>query len=98
MPAWFAAMVQVPGLRPVTVLPLTVQTPGVEELKLTASPEVAVALASRRPTYPQGGGIETDGPDGLVEFAYRQTLGHLGGWIVGAVTCLVGRNSTGAGG
>ena len=45
LPAWFAAMVQVPALTPVTVLPLTVQTPVVRELKLTARPEEAVALA-----------------------------------------------------
>jgi hypothetical protein len=44
-PPWFAAMVQVPALTPVTVPPLTVQTLVVRELKLTGSPEVAVALA-----------------------------------------------------
>ncbi len=41
-------MVQVPAVTPVTVLPFvpdTVQTDGVVEVKVTASPEVAVALA-----------------------------------------------------
>ena len=44
-PVWFAAMVQVPVVMPVTVLPLTVHTPVVVLLKLTARPDVAVALA-----------------------------------------------------
>jgi hypothetical protein len=41
-------MVQVPAVTPVTVLPfvpLVVQTPGVLEVKVTAKPDVAVALA-----------------------------------------------------
>jgi hypothetical protein len=41
-------MVQVPAVTPVTVLPfvpLVVQTLGVAELKVTAKPDVAVALA-----------------------------------------------------
>jgi hypothetical protein len=37
--------VQIPALTPVIVLPLTVQMLVVRELKLTGSPEVAVALA-----------------------------------------------------
>jgi hypothetical protein len=45
LPPWLAMMVQVPALTPLTVVPLTVQMVGVEELKLTARPEVAVALA-----------------------------------------------------
>jgi hypothetical protein len=45
LPPWFAAMVQVPAVTPVTVVPLTVQILVVRELKLTGSPEVAVALA-----------------------------------------------------
>jgi hypothetical protein len=45
LPAWFAAIVQVPAFITVTVLPLTVQMLVVRELKLTGSPEVAVALA-----------------------------------------------------
>ena len=36
---------QVPAAIPVIVVPLTVQTAGVVELKMTPSPEVAVALA-----------------------------------------------------
>ncbi len=38
-------MVQVPAETAVTVLPETVHTAGVVELKLTASPEVATAVA-----------------------------------------------------
>ena len=45
LPAWSAAMVQVPAERALTVAPLTLQTAGVSELKLTVNPEVAVALA-----------------------------------------------------
>lgn len=45
MPAWFATMLQVPIATPVIVLPLTVQIAGLELLKLTARPEVDVALA-----------------------------------------------------
>ena len=42
-PAWLAVAEQVPALSSVSVLPLTVQTAGVMEAKLTARPEVAVA-------------------------------------------------------
>lgn len=45
MPVWVAVMVQVPGLTPVTVVPLTVQTAGVVEAKATVRPEETVALA-----------------------------------------------------
>lgn len=44
MPAWFAAIVQSPAPRIVTVLPETLQTAGVVELNVTGRPEVAVAL------------------------------------------------------
>jgi hypothetical protein len=44
-PARLAARVQVPTATPVTMLPLTVQIDSVALLKLTASPELAVALA-----------------------------------------------------
>jgi hypothetical protein len=44
LPAWFAVMEQVPRATIVTVLPETVQTATVVEDRLTASPEVAVAL------------------------------------------------------
>ena len=37
-------MLQVPGATSVTVLPLTVQTAGVNEEKLTGRPDVAVAV------------------------------------------------------
>ena len=43
-PAWFAAIVQVPAVTPVTVVPLRVQTPVVVLLKVTellADPPVA---------------------------------------------------------
>ena len=43
MPAWLAATVQVPAATIVTVLPETVHTPVVVELKLTGRPELAVA-------------------------------------------------------
>ena len=44
LPAWFPAIVQVPAATPVTVLPLTVQIDVVVEVKVTARPELAVAL------------------------------------------------------
>ena len=43
MPAWLAVTVQLPVVTSVTKLPLTVQTAGVLELKLTASPELELA-------------------------------------------------------
>ncbi len=43
LPAWFAVMVQVPVVRSVTLVPETVHTAAVVELKLTARPEEAVA-------------------------------------------------------
>ena len=49
LPAWSAAMVQVPAERALTVEPLTLQTAGVVELKATARPEVAVVLAVLAP-------------------------------------------------
>ena len=53
MPACDAWIVQVPTLTIVTVEPLTVQTDGVSDVKLTASPEDAVAL-SVNGDVPQG--------------------------------------------
>ncbi len=44
LPAWVASIEQVPCATNVTVLPETVQTVVVVDAKLTASPEVAVAL------------------------------------------------------
>ena len=44
LPGWAAWIVQVPVVISVTVLPLTVQTAGVSEAKLTGKPEEAVAL------------------------------------------------------
>ena len=38
-PAWLAAIVQVPAATPVTVLPLTVQTPVVVEANVTGLPD-----------------------------------------------------------
>ena len=40
-------MVQLPACRIVTVLPLTLQVPPVRLLKLTAKPELAVALTAK---------------------------------------------------
>ena len=46
LPLWSAAMVQVPTALPLTVVPpVTVQTSGVSEVKLTVRPELALALA-----------------------------------------------------
>ena len=44
MPGWIAVMEQVPPATIVTVVPVTVQTDVVVELKLTVKPELAVAL------------------------------------------------------
>ena len=44
MPAWLAVMEHVPAETMATVLPATVQTGVVVEAKLTAKPELAVAL------------------------------------------------------
>ena len=44
LPAWLALIVQVPTVTKVTVVPETVQTPVVAEVKLTVRPEEAVAL------------------------------------------------------
>jgi hypothetical protein len=46
-PAWLAAIVQAPCIKTVTVFPLTVQFAGVVELRLTASPELAVAVMAK---------------------------------------------------
>jgi len=43
LPAWFAATVQLPSVRRVTVVPDTEQTPPVSELNVTVSPDDAVA-------------------------------------------------------
>lgn len=43
LPAWLAVTLQLPTLMRLSTVPLTVQTVGVVELKLTARPEVAVA-------------------------------------------------------
>ena len=45
LPAWLALMVQVPAATSVSVLPLTVQTLGVVEAKLTGRPELALATS-----------------------------------------------------
>ena len=47
-PAWLALMVQVPTATKVTVVPDTVQTPVVADVKVTVSPEEAVALDGDR--------------------------------------------------
>lgn len=55
-PDWSAARVQVLAVTPLTVLPDTVQLRGVMLLKLTVSPEVAVALIlALAPTTTAGG-------------------------------------------
>ena len=47
LPAWFASMVQVPEAINVAVVPETVQMPVVVDVKVTASPELAVAESVR---------------------------------------------------
>ena len=52
---------QVPAVTPVTVLPLvplTVQTAGVVEVKVTAKPDVAVALAVVVPPITNVAGVK----------------------------------------
>lgn len=44
LPAWLALTVQLPTPTNVRVVPLTVQTPGVVEVNVTAKPELALAL------------------------------------------------------
>ena len=44
LPAWSAAIVQVPAATRVIVKPLTVQTAGVVELRVTARPDEAVGV------------------------------------------------------
>ena len=54
MPVWLAAMMHVPALTPVTVLPLvplTVQTPVVVEVKVTGLP-LAPPVADTVPLLP----------------------------------------------
>ena len=46
MPAWFAAIVQVPAATIVTLLAETVHTEVVVELNATARPEVALAVSA----------------------------------------------------
>ena len=46
LPAWLALMLQLPTATSVSVLPLTVQTLGVVEAKLTARPELALATSA----------------------------------------------------
>ena len=48
-PVWLAATVQVPVATPVTVLPETVQIETVRLLKVTGSPEEAIALRTDVP-------------------------------------------------
>ena len=55
-------MVQVPAERALTVAPLTPQTSGVVELKLTVSPEVAVALAVVVPPTASVAGLKETAP------------------------------------
>ena len=61
-PAWSAAIVQVPAIMAYIVLVLTLQTLGVAELKVTASPEVAVALAAVVPLTTRLLGVKVIAP------------------------------------
>jgi hypothetical protein len=49
LPAWLALIVQVPTAIGVTVVPVTMHTPVVDEAKLTVSPELAVAFTVKAP-------------------------------------------------
>ena len=49
LPPWLALIEQMPAETSVTELPLTVHTPVVVEVKLTARPEVAVAVSVTGP-------------------------------------------------
>jgi len=44
LPAWLAVTEQVPAASSVAVVPETVQTAAVDDVKVTASPELAVAM------------------------------------------------------
>ena len=71
MPAWLAAIVHVPATTPVTVMPLvplTMQIPGVVEVKVTGLPEAPpVALAVVVPPTPSVPGVKVIVP--IVWFA-----------------------------
>jgi len=47
LPAWLAFTVQIPTETSVTLVPVTEQTPGVADAKLTVRPELAVATTVR---------------------------------------------------
>lgn len=67
LPPWFAVIVQVPTATKVNVLPVTVQTGAVEDVKVTASPDVAVADSA-------GGAVPSvwsPGPAKLMVWAVR---------------------------
>jgi hypothetical protein len=61
-PAWSAATVQVPADTPLTIESTTVQTAGVVELKVTARPELAVALAVVVPPTASVAGVNVNVP------------------------------------
>ena len=56
MPGWLAAIVQVPAETIVATAPLMLHTAGVRVLKVTARPEVAVALTVVVPLTAKAGG------------------------------------------
>lgn len=62
LPGWLAATIQVPVNSPATVLPETEQMIGVVLVKLTARPEVAVALAAVVPPTPRVAGLKLMAP------------------------------------
>ncbi len=57
LPAWLAALVQVPTATPVTVVPETVQIDAVRLLKVTGSPDEAVALRVAAPPTAKSGAV-----------------------------------------
>ena len=46
LPAWLASMLQVPAATSVSVVPLTVQTPGVVDTSETVRPDVELATSA----------------------------------------------------
>ena len=77
-------MMQFPAVTPVTVLPLTVQTPVVWEVKATGLPEAPpAALTVPVPPTTTEGAV----PKVIVWRAQadREVLGDLGGWVIVAV-------------
>ncbi len=88
LPDWFASMVQRPVESRVTEVPATVQTAGVDEPKLTARPELAVAptVTGESARILSARAAEGDDLVGLID---GEGALHGGGGAVSAVPGLV---------